>query len=201
MKSIKFLSNILFEQGPPSYVAAMKATPAAQRRAAPRQAAAPTISPEALVKEKADLALVLNKGFESLSDWLKGMFSEDSASQWEPWKSWNGDDEAGAWKEFFLPQFKADGEQILIELSKKITDLTAAVAPNGKYASDGNMVALNTKMVANLAIVNSWTIKDSKLYKAFNNDDSSTDLYQWTINYSTGYKPVTRVTYEIDADI
>lgn len=207
MKSIKFLSNILFEQVIPNRVAAMKANPVTKpsTKLTSNVAAAPAITPEALAKEKADLALILNKGFENLSDWLKGMFSEDSASQWKPWKTWLSDNAAGAWTDFFLPQFKLDGEPILLELKKKITDLTAAVAaadtaPAGKYAGDANMVNLNNIMVANLAIVNSWIVKDGKLYKAFNNNNLSTDLYQWTINYSTGYKPISRVTYEIDAD-
>ena len=201
MKLIKSLSNILFEQGPPSFVKAQQAT-APKATASKAAVVAPTISAADLAKEKADLTLKLNAGFKQLSEWLVGMFSEDNNSQWKPWKSWSNDLEEAAWKEFFSPQWKAECAETLKELEAAVTGLTAAVADGQKYANDPNMKSLNTKMVSNLKIVKSWPnegtpIKGSLKEKFYGNTND--DNYVWTINYSTDHNP-SRKTYEIDTD-
>lgn len=189
MKSIKFLSSILFEQGPPSRVAVAKANPSTARAATPPATATPTISAADLAKEKADLTLKLNKGFEYLSNWLVGMFSTASAPQWEPWKHWNGDEELKAWDEFFIPQWSAECAETLAELQKDVKTLADNVATGKKYADDGNMRALDTKMQGNLKIVQSWPTDNGPLKTAFVNNDSTDDIYRWTINYTNDFTP------------
>lgn len=205
MKTFKKYMEMVLEQDGLDFSTVPQTKPAAQRQAAPRQAAAPTISPEALAKEKADLTLILNNGFKSLSDWLKGMFDEN-VTHWETWKGRLDDDEAKAWTAYFIPQWKAECAEILKELEAKVKTLTDNVADGKKYAADGNMKSLNTKMTGNLKVVQSWPdesttpVNGTLKYKFLKLD--SNDTYRWTINYTSDFKPAPgRQTYEIDTDI
>jgi len=202
MKIIKKYTDFVFEQG------GLRKAPTTTQKVAPKSAAepkaqaTPTISAADLAKEKADLTLKLNVGFEKLSNWLVGMFSSENADQWEPWKHWNGDDEKAAWKDFFKVQWNAECAQTLKELQAAVKLLQDAVKPEAKYADDGNMVQLETKMSGNLKIVESWPTATGagSLYLAFTNNDSTDDTYRWTMNYSDDHTTKGRKTYSVDCD-
>jgi hypothetical protein len=203
MKIIKKYTDFVFEQG------GLKKAPTTTQKVAPKSAAepkaqaTPTISAADLAKEKADLTLKLNTGFEKLSNWLKGMFSSENANQWEPWKTFSNDKEEQAWTDFFLVQWNAECAQTLKELQAAVKLLQEAVKPGAKYANDGNMVQLETKMSGNLKIVESWTTATGagSLYLAFHNASPfEDDIYRWTMNYSDDHTTKGRKTYDVDCD-